>query len=57
MDCELTACCEKSIEPKIINRLEIRKVSNGYLVEGYGFPTMVFLTIDEALAIVRKALG
>ena len=61
MGYEMTGPCigsfNKPSEPRRINKLEIIKVSNGYTVNGYNFPTMVFLTIDEALAVMKKELN
>jgi hypothetical protein len=36
--------------------VSINKVSNGFIIEGYGMPNQIANTISEALELTRKAL-
>jgi len=52
-------CCESSISEKLNGKttiLQIERVSNGYIVGGYGFERRVALTLAEALEIIRKRM-
>jgi hypothetical protein len=35
---------------------EIRKVANGFIIQGYGVEVKIANTLDEALALVKKEL-
>ena len=35
---------------------ELRVVSNGFIIRGYGFPEMIANTLPEALELMRKTL-
>lgn len=38
------------------NNVSINRVSNGFIVDGYGFERQIANTISEALELARKAL-
>jgi len=39
-----------------VSEVRINKVSNGYILSGYGVPQMIANTLPEALELARKAI-
>ena len=39
-----------------VTNMTVRKVTNGYIVEGYGVEQRIANTIEEALAFIRKEM-
>jgi len=37
-------------------RMEIQRVSNGFIVTGYGVKTMIANTLEEAVALLKKEM-
>lgn len=55
-------CCEslgqvaEKIAPQKVMRMEIQRVANGFIINGYGAKTMIANTLDEAVALLKKEM-
>lgn len=53
---EIKTLGEDSRAKSRINKGSIKRVANGFVIEGFDFQTKIANTLDEALALLRKEL-